>query len=111
MFESERRKSKRLPAKFDLLCSTVGLIPELCCKGQTVNVSSCGLYFETADDIVFDMGSLLKVELSIPPTSGELEIGGRISTLARVVRTCDKNTSVILLSDSDCRLFISIFRI
>jgi hypothetical protein len=43
------------------------------------------LYFETAAE-EFEPGNLLKVELSIPPTSGQLEFGGRISGFARVLR-------------------------
>lgn len=90
MCESEKRKCKRLPARFDLSCSALGSMSEQCCCGRTVNVSPGGLYFETTADMIFDTGNLLKVELSIPPTSGELEFGGRISALGRVVRTCSK---------------------
>ena len=67
MVSSEKRKYKRLPIKLDLSCR----------KG--------GLYFETTTD-TFKPGSLLKVELSIPPTTGLLESGGRISGLGKVLR-------------------------
>jgi len=66
-----------------------------------VNVSPGGLYFETADD-AFKLGNLLKVELSIPPTAGLLEFGGRISGFGRVLRTCivcDSRTDANLHSD------------
>ncbi len=88
MDNSERRKGKRLSAKFNLACSKLGAMPEQNCSGRTINVSPGGLYFETAAEIMFDTGNLLKIELAIPPTSGELELGGRISVLGKVVRTC-----------------------
>lgn len=83
---SEKRKYRRLGAKFDLSCSRVGSPVERFQSGQTVNVSPGGLYFKTPAD-TFEPGNLLKVELSIPPTSGLLEFGGRISGFARVLRT------------------------
>lgn len=87
MNSSEKRKFKRLPITLGLSCRKVGSTTEKFHKGCTVNVSPGGLYFETADD-VFKSGNLLKVELSIPPTAGLLEFGGRISGLGRVLRTC-----------------------
>ena len=89
MCESEKRRCKRLPARFDLSCSPLGSMSEQCGSGRTVNVCPDGLYFEITGDVIFDTGNLLKVELSIPPTSGELEFGGTISALGRVVRTCN----------------------
>ena len=99
MNNSERRKGKRLSAKFNLSCSKPGAMPDQNCNGRTINVSPGGLYFETAAEIMFDAGNLLKIELAIPPTSGELERGGRISVLGKVVRTCDSKTELILDSD------------
>ena len=83
---SEKRKYRRLGAKYDLSCVRVGSPIEKFQSGQTVNVSPGGLYFETAAES-FEPGSLLKVELEIPPTSGQLEFGGRFSGFARVLRT------------------------
>ena len=100
MDNSERRKGKRLSAKFNLSCSKLGVMPEQNCSGRTVNVSPGGLYFETAAEIAFDAGNLLKIELAIPPTSGELELGGRISVLGKVVRTSDAKNESILNSDT-----------
>ena len=99
MNNSERRKGKRLSAKFNLSCSKLGAMPDQNCTGRAINVSPGGLYFETAAEIMFDAGSLLKIELAIPPTSGELELGGRISVLGKVVRTCTAKTGSILNSD------------
>lgn len=84
----EKRRHKRLTVKLDLsCCETTGAAGRIH-RGYTVNVSPGGLYFETSDD-VFEPAALLKVELSIPPTTGLLESGGRISGLAKVLRTCD----------------------
>ncbi|MBW8001454.1 MAG: PilZ domain-containing protein [Planctomycetes bacterium] len=95
MDNSERRKAKRLSAKFNLSCSKMGATSEQNCSGRTVNVSPGGLYFETAAEVMFDVGNLIKIELAIPPTSGELELGGRISVLGKVVRTCDVEVEAI----------------
>lgn len=83
---TERRKYKRLGAKFDISCREVGSATERAHTGRTVNVSPGGLYFET-QSATFKQGSLLEVELSIPPRRGLLEFGGRISGFARVLRT------------------------
>ena len=85
MSESDKRKYKRLTIKLDLSYRKADSTVKKSHAGCTVNVSPCGLYFETADD-VFKLGSLLKVELSIPPTSGILEFGGSISGLGKVLR-------------------------
>jgi hypothetical protein len=83
----ERRRHKRLLVKYDLLCHEVDSKTSQPCIGQTINVSPGGLYFETSSS-EFSLGSLLQVELSIPPTHGELEFGGRISGFGKVVRAC-----------------------
>ncbi len=83
---TERRRYKRLGAKFDISCREVGSTTERAHTGRTVNVSPGGLYFET-QSATFKPGSLLDVELSIPPRRGLLEFGGRISGFARVLRT------------------------
>jgi hypothetical protein len=74
-------------------CQKVGAAKEKLYTGSTENVSSGGLYFETTAGS-FQSGNLLKVELAIPPTTGLLEFGGRISGFARVLRICS-------ISDSD----------
>lgn len=85
---AEKRRHKRQPMKLDVLCCKVGQPTQKLYKGCTVNVSTGGLLFEsyTGPD-VFQQGDLLKLDLSVPPTSGLLEFGGRISSFARVVRT------------------------
>ncbi len=86
MVGSDKRKYKRLPIKLDLSYRKADSTAKKSHAGCTVNVSPGGLYFETAAD-VFKLGSLLKVELSIPPTSGLLEFGGSLSGLCKVLRT------------------------
>ncbi len=101
MNSSEKRKFKRLPITLGLSCRKVGSTAEKFHKGCTVNVSPGGLYFETPDD-AFKLGNLLKVELSIPPTTGLLEFGGRILGFGRVLRICsirDSRTGANLHSD------------
>ena len=96
----ERRKYKRLPIKLALSCCKVGSAAEEFHRGCTINVSPGGLYFATPAGI-FKPGKLLKIELSIPPTAGVLEFGGRISGFADVLRThniCDPLTDVNLPS-------------
>jgi len=96
----ERRKYKRLPIKLALSCCKVGSAEEEFYRGYTINVSPGGLYFATPAGI-FKPGRLLKIELSIPPTIGVLEFGGRISGFANVLRThniCDLRTDANLPS-------------
>ena len=86
MDRSEKRRHKRLEARYNISCRKVRSTANILYDGHTVNVSTGGLYFETAAD-TFEQGNLLKVELSIPPTSGLLEFGGKIAGFARVLRT------------------------
>ena len=86
--DSEKRKYQRLPIRLDLSCRKVGSATEKWHSGRMMNVSPGGLYFQT-DSGAFKPGNLLNVELSIPPTTGILEYGGRISGFARVLRADD----------------------
>jgi len=86
MDRSEKRRHKRLGAKYNLSCRKVGSAGSISYSGHTVNVSTGGLYYETAAD-TFKQGDLLRVELAIPPTSGLLEFGGKIAGFAKVLRT------------------------
>ncbi|MHC4913741.1 MAG: PilZ domain-containing protein [Planctomycetota bacterium] len=89
---AEKRKFKRMPVTLDLSCRIVGSTKERLHTGHTVNVSPGGLYFQTEAN-VFEPGSVVKIDLSIPPTAGLLESGGRISGLARVLRACNLGDS------------------
>ena len=84
MERSEKRQDRRMGAQFDISCHAVGSAAGKSYEGYAVNVSSGGLYFETAG--VFEPGSLLEVEVSIPPTAGVLEFGGKLAGFARVLR-------------------------
>ena len=86
MDRSEKRRHRRLGANYNISCRKVGSTDNKAYDGITINVSPGGLYFKTATD-TFELGSLLKVELSIPPTSGLLEFGGKIAGFAKVLRT------------------------
>jgi hypothetical protein len=86
MVSTEKRRYKRLPIKLALSFHKVDSTEKQFHTGCTMNVSPGGLFFETAAD-VFKPGSLLKVELSIPPTTGLLESGGGISGIGKVLRT------------------------
>ena len=77
-----------MPMTLDLTCRKVGSPDEKLYTGSTVNISPSGLYFETAID-AFKPGNLINVELSIPPTAGLLEFGGRVSGLGSILRICN----------------------
>jgi len=81
----EKRSHRRLGAKYNISCRKVGSTTHTSYDGCTVNVSPGGVYFETETGI-FEQGNLLQVELSIPPTSGLLEFGGKIAGFAKVLR-------------------------
>jgi hypothetical protein len=82
----EKRRHERRPIKLEVLFHKLGQLGQKVYKGQTVNVSTGGLLFETTHS-VFQPGELLSVYLHVPPTNGLLEFGGRIRGFARVVRT------------------------
>ena len=86
MDRSEKRRHRRLGTDYYISCRKVGSTDNKAYDGITINVSPGGLYFKTDTD-TFERGSLLKVELSIPPTSGLLEFGGKIAGFAKVLRT------------------------
>jgi hypothetical protein len=92
---TEKRKYKRLAVKLDLSCRRITRPADKTYTGQTVNVSPGGLYFQTPAK-GFKPGNLLKVELEIPATTGLLEIGGRISGFAKVLRSNDARTDADL---------------
>jgi len=83
--EKNRRRHERLPLKFDVLCQKVGLEGGKVYTGRTVNVSSGGVLLEINGSGLSD-GELLSIDMSVPPTEGLLEYGGRFSSYARVVR-------------------------
>jgi hypothetical protein len=94
----EKRKHRRLAVELDLSCRKITPPAEQTYTGRTYNVSPGGLYFETTTE-AFKPGNMLQVELSIPPTAGLLEFGGRISGFAKVLRTNNTRTDTNLAAD------------
>lgn len=99
MRDSERRKFKRLQVKLDLSCRLAGAPAKQTYKGQTRDVSPGGVYFHTAAS-VFKPGNRLNIQLSIPPTAGLLEFGGKISAIANVLRIDSHKKEKDIPSDS-----------
>jgi hypothetical protein len=85
MDRPERRRDRRLGASFDISFYKVGSTANEPYDGHTVNVGPGGLYVETTARMV-SPGDMLRVELSIPPTPGLLEFGGKIAAFAKVLR-------------------------
>lgn len=83
--EKNRRTHPRLPLRLSVICQRVGQGTGIC-TGNTVNVSPSGMLLEVNSARLHE-GELVSVEMSVPPTEGLLEFGGRFDTYARVVRT------------------------
>lgn len=83
--DKNRRRHERLPLKLDVLCQKVGPSGGRIYTGRTVNVSPGGVLLEISGSGLRD-GELLSIDMSVPPTEGLLEYGGRFSSYARVVR-------------------------
>ena len=81
----ERRRHTRLSIKLAVSYRRVDDTAGTSHRGYTLNASAGGLYFQTPAS-TFKPSNLLQVELSIPPTPGILEFGGRISGFAKVLR-------------------------
>jgi hypothetical protein len=85
MDRPERRKDRRVGVSLDVSFYKVGSTASEPYDGHAVNVSPGGLYFETMTRTI-EQGDMLRVELSIPPTPGLLEFGGKIAAFAKVLR-------------------------
>ncbi|UCG46087.1 MAG: PilZ domain-containing protein [Phycisphaerales bacterium] len=81
----EKRRYRRLAVSFGLSWCKTGRGKGESYTGRTVNVSPGGLYFETSAETL-KPGNVLDVRLSVPPTTGQLELGGRLSGFGRVLR-------------------------
>ncbi len=81
----ERRKHKRLRIKLSVRCKPVGTSDERVRTGSTLDASPGGLRVEIPNSN-FLPGQLLSVEMTVPPTSGLLEYGGKFDTHARIKR-------------------------
>ena len=85
MDRNEKRTHRRLDARYDVSCRKIGSIADKTYPAHTGNVSSGGLYIQTVAG-KFEPGDLLHVELTVPPTPGLLEFGGKIAGCAKVLR-------------------------
>lgn len=82
----EKRKYKRVPANYTLCCREIGKVSDLVHHGRTVNASPGGLYFRTNSSSLAE-GTLVELELAVPPKSGRLEKPGKVTGRATVIRT------------------------
>jgi len=83
--KTERRRYKRMPVRLAVTCRKVGSGTGRSFSGYTVNVCPGGIYFQSGADVL-EPDNLVKVGLTIPPSAGLLEYGGRIAGFARVLR-------------------------
>jgi hypothetical protein len=81
----DRRIDHRVPLGLTAVCHKVGQPPGRTYTAMSVNVSPGGMLMEVNTSDLKE-GQLLSVEMSVPPTEGLLEFGGRFSTYARIVR-------------------------
>ena len=81
----ERRKHRRLQMHLPLefRCATESVAWQH--HTMTRDVSTGGIYFETAMDDL-RKGELLNIEMTIPPGEGHFPYQGRVSSVAKVVR-------------------------
>ena len=86
MAGKERRKYQRIEKKLDITFKRVDNSYAKSYLAYTVNVCPGGVYFETEQGD-FAPGNIIDLKLSIPPTKGLLEFGGKISGYAKVLRT------------------------
>lgn len=81
----ERRRHKRLQLKLAVLCQKVGVPASKLFSGNTVNVSTGGALIDFNSDGI-SQGELISLEMTLPPTEGLLEYGGKFTSYARVIR-------------------------
>ena len=83
--DKNRRSHERLALNLNVLCQTVGMTSPKAFAGTTVDVSTGGALIELDNAKLAD-GQLLSIEMTLPPTEGLLEYGGRFTSYARVSR-------------------------
>ena len=88
--EQEKRRYRRLPLSLAVSCQKVGHWASKIYTGDTVNVSPGGMLLEINSRQITE-GELLSIEMSVPPTEGLLEYGGRFSSYARVIRVQEEH--------------------
>ena len=90
--EQEKRRHRRLPLRLAVSCHKVGHCAGKVYTGDTVNVSPGGMLLEINSHQVSE-GELVSIEMSVPPTEGLLEYGGRFSSYARVIRVQEPHSA------------------
>ena len=82
----ERRQHRRLEMHLPLEFRRVSEPSSGQYRSVTRDVSTGGIYFETGIDDL-QTGELLDIEMTIPPGEGHFPYQGRVSSVAKVVRT------------------------
>lgn len=85
MRTKEFRRHKRLPLRLEVIYHILQGSSHNPALGRTVNVSTGGLLMEV-NHKKLHVNDLISLELSVPPTPGLLEYGGRIAGYGRVKR-------------------------
>ena len=93
----ERRKHRRLQMHLPLEFRRANEMSAGQCHSVTRDVSTGGIYFETGMDDL-RKGELLNIEMTIPPGEGHFPYQGRVSSVAKIVRT-DKPGSDLELTN------------
>jgi hypothetical protein len=83
--DKDRRRHDRQPLRLTVLCQKVGQLGGTVYAGNTINVSPGGVLAQFGNCRLED-GELVSVDMTVPPTEGLLEYGGRFSSYARIVR-------------------------
>ena len=82
----ENRSHRRLDIRLPLEYHKEGVGRCNVFRTVTINVSTGGVYFETAADDI-QVGDCLSLQLAVPADDGRFPPNGKISTVAKVVRT------------------------
>ena len=86
----ENRRHKRLPLKLSAVCNRVGIDGGVSILiGETINVSTGGLLVEVGGEEL-SVGDTLSLRMTLPPSSGLMERGGRMNAHAQVLRVFHK---------------------
>ncbi len=86
----ENRRYKRLPLKLSAVCNKVGIDGGVSVLiGETINVSTGGLLAEIGGEDL-SVGDTLSIRMTLPPSSGLMERGGRMNAHAKVLRIYHK---------------------
>ena len=82
---TEKRNHRRLDVRMPLEYSPVNLPHANVSSNVTINVSTGGLYFETADSHL-KVGDELNINLAVPPGDTRFPPHAKIASVGRVVR-------------------------